>query len=132
MTISLTKLGETKREDQTSALFSILSEIDALQKQEYQAELTRIKNKEPSDYPKTIYVYDRKKIPADYVGLTQTISSVFMLRKYARRVFRNVKKKVYVMPSMITVMTKEYPVYAIYSPIPEPTTAIIPITRRRP
>lgn len=129
--LSLSKLGETELQDQTSALFSILSDIDALQKREYEKELDRIRNKKPSDYPKTIYVYSKDEIPEGYVELTQKMSSIFMLRKYARKVFRNTKgKKMYIIPSLTTMLGKEYPSYTLYSPVPEAGVAIIPITRR--
>lgn len=127
---SLHQLGETPREDQTGALFSALGEIDRLQQQEHQVEIQRIKDRKPSDYPKTIYAYSEEEIPRGYVRLEPEMNSVFMLRKYARRVYRNVKKRIYVIPSVVEIMGKEYVKYCVYSPIPEAGEAIIPITRK--
>jgi len=127
---SLHQLGETPREDQTEALFSILGEIDTLQKQEHQKEIERIKEKKPSDYPKTVYVYSDEEIPEGYVKVEPDMNSVFMLRKYSRRVFRNTKKRLFVIPVVITIMGTEYTRYTSYTPIPEAGEAIIPITRK--
>ena len=113
------------------ALFSMLDEITRLEQLEHTKEIERIKNREPSDYPKTVYIYSEDEIPKDYVKYEGFMRSVYMLRKYGRRVFRNTKKKVYVIPEVREFMGKEYLFYIACGPIPESGEAVIPITKKR-
>lgn len=128
---SLHRLGKTEEKDQMGELFSTLDEINRLQLQEHQEEIKRIKNRMPSNYPKTIYVYSEEEIPAGYVKHEKSMGSIFLLRKYARRVFRNIKKKIYVIPEVEEIGGKGYVSYTTYGPTPEAGEPVIPITRKR-
>lgn len=124
--------AQEQGKDPMDVLFLVLDALDKLSKKDYAEELERIRNKEKSDYAKTIYVYDEKDIPEGYVKQEGVMRSTFMLRKHSRRVYRNTGKKVYVIPHVEQTMDAEFPVYVIYTTPPKPTTPITPITRGVP
>lgn len=128
---SLNALGESPRDQQMDGLFQVLDEISRLQAEEHKAEIERIRAKQPSDHKNTIYFYDQNQAPHGYVKMEGVTTSLYMLRRYAMKVKRNVGRPLYVYPYITQVFNKDYLNYIIYSPVPGGMSTIIPITRRR-
>jgi hypothetical protein len=113
-------------------LFLIVQEVRKRAEQEHAREMQRIKNRGPSEYKYTKYVYDIREVPPGYVQLDKKMRSTDQMKKYARQVRRNTGGTLIVLPSIVKPFKTEFPEYIIFTPIPQGPLSLVVSTLGKP